>query len=137
MFKIGRNQLILAVALTLAAGSAQATALCYVDNYGYKWHLKLVKSTPTSEFYNGTMTNSAGKHGASALFNKDNNASSVGSDYGTSFHYNLKWSFNGASGSWINQDPNAGAHGKVTSFVACGSETASKVEEKSGPKTII
>ena len=131
MLKFNKNQLILAAVLILAGGSAQAA--CYVDNFGYRWNIKLTSSTPAADFYSGTMTNSSGTFGGSAIFNKDTNASSIGSNFGTSFHYNLKWSFNGATGTWINQDT-GGGNGKVTAFVPCGATATARVADTSDPK---
>jgi hypothetical protein len=77
-----------AMVAALVIQSAQA-ATCFVDNYGYKWSLNPNGSNATHNFYSGTMTNGSGTFGAALMNPKGSNVVTVGSDFGTSFHYVL------------------------------------------------
>lgn len=122
---------ILSTAVLLAAsgGFNVAQADCFSDSAGYTWELNVVNDTATEQIFAGTMTNTSGVWGAGATWRKGSNAVTVGSDFGTGFHYNLAWSLNSGSGPWVNHD-GAGGNGTIT-FSGC---SAAASASSSGPK---
>ncbi len=112
---------------------ASANATCFVDNYGYKWSLNPSSSTATHSFYSGTMTNSSGTFGAALINPKGTNVVTVGSNYGTTFHYALSWGLTGGTGAWINN--NGVGNGTVSSFVvtSCSAAAAQSAAKPTGP----
>lgn len=119
-----------AIFLAASAGFNVAQAACFSDSVGYTWELNVVNDTATEQIHAGTMTNAAGVWGAGATWRKGSNSVTVGSDYGTGFHYNLAWALGSGSGPWVNHDP-AGGNGTVT-FSAC-SNSASAISSGAKP----
>ena len=111
-----------AILLAASAGFNVAQAACYTDDFGYIWELNRVADTATETIYAGSMSNGAGVHGAGATWRKGSNAVTVGSNYGTSFHYNLAWSGGSGTGPWVNT-AGGGGNGIVT-FSACSNATS-------------
>ncbi len=104
--------------LLVIGGTHQAQAAnCFLDNYQYCWQFNSVNSTATANYYSGTMKNwVGGPFGAAATeLNGIEGISAVSSDFGTSFHYNLKWTMLGGQGAWANSD--GYGIGVITKFV--------------------
>ena len=129
--KVLLSSSVLVAALVIQTAQA---ATCFVDNYGYKWSLNPNGSNATHNFFSGTMTNGSGTFGASLINPKGSNVVTVGSDFGTSFHYVLSWGLTSGTGSFANST--GGGNGVVSSFAltSCtASLTARSAAAQDGP----
>ncbi len=120
---MSKSRLFIASVCTMMLSVGSVQAFCLIDSVGYEWNVDIVETTATATYLSGTMTNSSGTFGAGVTAN--GNAIAFSSDFGTGFHYNLKFVRGVGSGPWINSD-GGGGRGTITSMTFCAAAASAE-----------